>query len=285
MRDWPPITEPELVERLRLDLDGWADLMLRFGTALGQREHEPAHLDRALGYPWQRPERSYVLRDGAVTLVDDLDPGERRATIAAFTGEDRHPLLAFGSNAAPGQLRLKVAHLEERDVLVLAGHLHGYDVGAGAAPTAYGSMPGALFASPGTAVRAAVLWVTAEQATQLTWSELGYVLGRLDEGRFEMDEADVAVEELFAYVHRIGAYCIDDEPVALAAVPARDRTARAVTQRQLLDGVAPLLLGDGADAGALVRAVFDDMAAVFARSREVLWPRSRRLPAGSWTPF
>jgi hypothetical protein len=287
VRGWPPITEPELVERLALDREAWAALMLGYGRALGARTYDPALLERALAYPWQRPARSYALRDGAVELLDDLAHDARRAAIAAFT-RDRHPLLAFGSNAAPGTLTAKFAHFAgpaDLEVLVLAGHLHDFDVGAGAAPTAYGSLPAALFASPGTAVRAAVLWVTAAQAEQLTWSELGYTLGRLDAGRFVMDEADVAVDQVFAYVHRIGAFCVDGEPVALAAVPAEGRTARALTQRELLDACAPLVLGPGADAEALVRAVFADMASVFLRAREAVWPLGRPLPDGAWTRF
>ncbi len=287
MRGWPPITEPELVERLRLDRDQWAALMLRFVQALGQRPYAPALFERALGYPWERPARSYALRGGAVELLDDLDPDARRAAIATFT-RDRHPLLAFGSNAAPDTLTAKFAHFAapaDRDVLVLAGHLHDFDVGAGASPTAYGALPAALFASPGTAVRAAVVWVTAAQAEQLTWTELGYTLGRLDTARFVTDEADVAVDQVFAYVHRVGAFCVDGEPVALAAVPAAGRTARALTQRELLDACASLVLGPGADAEALVRAVCDDMTAVFTRAREAVWPHGRPLPVGAWTRF
>ena len=100
-----------------------------------------------------------------------------------------------------------------------------------------------------------------------------------------MDEADVEVTQLFAYVHRIGALCLDGEPVALAAVPAEGRTARALTQRQLLDVCAPLILGPGADAEELVRAIFADMHAVFMRAREAVWPRARPLPGDLWTRF
>jgi hypothetical protein len=73
--------------------------------------------------------------------------------------------------------------------------------------------------------------------------------------------------------------------VALAAVPAGGRTARALTQRELLDACAPLVVGPGADAEALVRAVFAVMASVFLRAREAVWPLGRPLPAGTWTRF
>jgi hypothetical protein len=287
VREWPPIADPELVERLALDRSQWADLMLAYARALGPRAFDPALFERALAYPWERPARSYVLRGGGVALLDDLTPEDRQAALTGWRRE-RHPVVAFGSNAAPTTLTAKFAHFPEaadRDVLVLAGHLHDLDVGAAASPTAYGSMPAALFASPGTAVRAAVLWLTDAQVTQLTWSELGYTLGRLDAARFVTDEADVPVEQLFAYVHRIGAFCVGGEPVALAAVPAEGRTAAAWTQRELLDACAEVMFGAGATAEDLVRAIFADMPAVFTRAREVVWPRARPLPPDRWTRF
>ena len=103
-------------------------------------------------------------------------------------------------------------------MLVLTGDLHGLDVGAAAELTPLGYMPANLFASRGTAVRAAVIWATAAQVTQLTWSEVSYSLGRLDEARFVVDETDLQVEEVFAYINRFGTFCVDGVPVALAAI-------------------------------------------------------------------
>ena len=168
---------------------------------------------------------------------------------------------------------------------MLAGYLHGLDVGPVATATAYGAMPATLFASPGTAVRAAVVWVTVAQATQLTWSELSYHLARLETAHFVADREDVDVDGLFAYVSRLGSFCVDGEPVALAALPARDRTAAAYTQEQLLDLIAPEMIGAGARAEDLVRAIFEDMLVVGTRASEVLWPRALKLAPEHWTRF
>ena len=287
MREWPPITEPALLERLAFDRERFVAFLHELAGALGRREYEPALLERALGYPWERPARSYALRGSDIALLDELDPAERRATVHAFAA-GRHPIVAFGSNASPATLTAKFAHFpdaEDRRVLVLAGALHGLDVGASASPTAYGAMPAALFASPGTAVRAAVLWLTAEQVTQLTWSEISYRLGQLDGAHFEMDEVDIEVDGLFAYVSRFGALCIDGAPVALAAIPATGRTARALTQRELLDAVAAMVVAPDAHAEDLVRAIFEDMAGVLARVPTAVWPSARPLPPQLWTPF
>ncbi|HYI99398.1 MAG TPA: hypothetical protein VEX36_06965 [Thermoleophilaceae bacterium] len=286
MREWPPIDEPELLARLALDDEGFYAAARRISEMWGKREYTPALLERALGYPWERPTGSYLLRGDRVDLLSDADASERESIVETFT-KDRHPILSFGGNGAPEWLTTKFAHFweeENKEVLVLTGELHDVDVGASASVSPLGYMPGTLFASPGTAVRAAMVWCTTAQLTQLTWSEVPYQLGRLEDALFVMDDADVEVEQVFAYVSRFGAFCVDGQPIALAAVPAKNRTARALTQEDLLDLVAPRLLGRAAGAEELVRATWEDMAAVTARASKILWPCSQPLQA-HWTPF
>jgi hypothetical protein len=287
VRDWPPIHDPRVLEWLALDDEAWRAELERRVRALGRRPYDAAALEHALGYPWRRPAASYVLRGDTVVLLEDIAPDDRRAVVAAFAG-DRHPLVAFGANGAPSRLQDRFSGFgdaADRAVLVLTGELHGVDVGAQASPTAYGSMPGALFASPATAVRASVLWLTGPQLAELTKAELGYRLGRLDRARFAMDEADVEVDDLFGYVSRIGALRLDGEPVALAAIPATNRTARAMTQEELLDAVAALALGRTARAADVVRFCFEDMPGLFEKVVPLTWPTALRLPDDHWTPY
>jgi hypothetical protein len=286
VREWPPITEPELLERLALDDAQLIAVMRGYWSAAGRREFQPSVLEWALGYPWDRPPASYILRGEDVQLLDEIDPGNRASVVRNFT-ENRHPLLSFGGNAAPSWLTTKFAHFPDeadRTVLVLTGELYDFDVGAAASLAPTGYMPATLFASRGTVVRAAIVWATAAQATQLTWTEIPYRLGRLDDAHFAMDEADVAVEEIFAYIHRLGSFCIDGSPVALAAIPATDRTATAMTQEQLLDVAAGMVIGPDARAEDLVRAIYEDMAGVADRASETVWQSSVQLQS-SWTPF
>lgn len=72
--------------------------------------------------------------------------------------------------------------------------------------------------------------------------------------------------------------------MALAAIPARGRTARALTQRELLDVAARMVMGPDAQAEDLMRAIFDDMAGVTKRAAETVWRSSRQLQ-GRWTPY
>lgn len=287
VRGWPPIDDPRVLEWLALDDAQWLAVLEQRVRGMGPRPCDSAAIEHALRYPWERPPGSYVLRDGRVDLLEELDPRDRRAVVSEFAG-GRHPLVAFGANGAPERLEARFAAFDDprdRDALVLTGHLHDLDVGAQASPTAFGSVPAVLVASPGTAVRASVLWLTPVQLAELTLAELGYRLGRLDGGRFTMDEADIAVDDLFAYISRVGALRLDDEPVVLAAVPATGRRFRALTQEQLLDVLAERLLGPAARGRDVIRACFEDMAGLLERVIPVTWPAAARLPDDRWTPY
>jgi hypothetical protein len=287
--EWPSISEPELLDRLAMDDREFEEFVGTLIASLPSRAYGPAVLERAVGYPWVRPKGSYRLRDGDVEPLDGLSIEERKQVLAEFASEDvgRLPLLAIGSNGAPEALERKFAHFSEekdRAVLVLTGRLHDFDVGVSPQPTVYGSMPATLFPSPGTQVSAAVLWVTPPQFTQLVWSELSYRLGRL-RARFDVDEIGTSVDEVLVFVSRFGAFCVHERPVALAAIPATGRTAEALSQEQLLDAVARLALGPGADAEALVRAIFEDMTEVAQKVAATVWKESQPFASECWTSF
>jgi hypothetical protein len=289
-RAWPEIAEPKLLERLALGDSEFREFVRSLIARVPPRDYDEASFALALDYPWARPEGSFQMRDGEATPLAGLGEAERAGILAEFTSPERGraPLLAFGSNAAPEALERKFAHFPgegDRSVLVLTGRLHDFDVGASPQPAVYGAMPATLFPSPGTAVRAAVIWVTPAQFTQLTWSELSYHLGWL-RTRFEADdEGHEGFDDLLAYVSRFGAFCVDGRPVALAAIPATDRTAVALTQEQLLDAVAALALGPEAKAETLVRTIFADMGEVVGKVAVTAWNSSAPFESDLWTRF
>ena len=287
MRDWPPIHDPRVLEWMSLDHEAWRAALERRVSEFGSRPFDEAALAHALAYPWERPASSYVMRDGEVELLAGMEPDERRAVVAQFA-RGRYPLVAFGANGAPSRLEERFGEFAERadrDVLVQTGRLHGVDVAAQATPTAFGTMPGVLYASSGTAVRASVLWVTPVQLATLTMMELGYKLGRLDQARFELDEDERAVDGVFAYVSRIGALRLGGEPVALAAVPADGRSLRAMTQEELLAEVAALAFGPETGAAELVRMCLSDAPTVIREIAPLTWPDAVRLPDDHWTAY
>jgi hypothetical protein len=287
--DWPPIAEPELLRRMTMDEDEFGTFIRGVISQLGPRACDGAAIAQALGYPWERPAGSFLLRDGALEPLDAVGRTERERTIARFASpaDGRLPVLAIGSNAAPEVLERKLAHFAgaaDRAVLALTGRLHDFDVGVAAQPTMYGSMPATLFASPGTAVAATLLWVTPAQFTQLAWSEITYRLGRL-RTRFEVEEGAAIFDEILVFVSRFGAFCPDGEPVALAAIPADRRTAPELSQEQLLDAAAVLALGPEADAEALVRAIFEQPSEIVPRIAATVHKAAQPLGSERWTPF
>jgi hypothetical protein len=284
----PPIEEPELLERLAMGDREFAEYVRSLAEALPARACEAGALARAFAYPWERPAGSYRLAGARVEPLERMAAAERDAAIAEHTSDEgRLPLLAIGSNGSPAVLERKFAHFPDaadRTALVLTGRLHGFDVGFAAQPALYGSMPATIFPSPGTEVGAAVLWVTAAQLTQLAWSELSYRLGRL-RARFAVDEGGAAFDEVLVFVSRFGAFLGDGEPVAMAAVPASNRSARELTQEQALDAAAALAIGPGAGAEELVRAIFADFGAVIPKLAETVNRHSRPFESERWTPF
>jgi hypothetical protein len=287
--EWPLIEEPELLDRLAMDERRFAEFLRALIARVPARAYETAALDRALGYPWARPPGSYRLADGGVDLLADMGAAERERVLSRFTSgsSGRSPLLAIGSNAAPETLERKFAHFseeEDRAVLALTGRLHDFDVGPSAHLALYGSMPATLLPSPGTAVCATVLWVTPAQFTQLAWSELNYRFGKL-RTRFEVDEGGAHFDEVMVFVSRFGTFRVDKRPVALAAIEADGRTVEALTQERLLDDAAALALGPEAGAETLVRAIFEDTAAVAPKIAATVNRASLPFASERWTPF
>ena len=289
MPSWPPIEEPELLARLALGDAEFRQMVGAIAAAVPAREFDAAALSHALAYPWARPPGSYELRDGREQLLSSLPDERREELIERYRrpAAGRVPLLAIGSNAAPEVLERKFAHFEaaeDRAVLALTGWLRDFDVGPAATVALYGTMPATVFASPGTEVAATVLWVTAQQFTQLTWSEVTYWLGRLDTP-FAVEGIEAGFDEVLVYVSRFGAFCPEGDPVALAAVPARNRSALALTQEELLAAAPVLALGPGSTPEDLVRACCEDMGGLAGRCAETIWTRSRDFASPHWTPY
>ena len=289
MSEWPQIEEQELLDRLAMDERQFEDYLQALIANFPARTYGVEAFERAIGYPWARPVGSYLLASDGVQLLTDLSPGDHEKALDQFTsdGSRRLPLLAIGSNAAPEALERKFAHFpddDDRAVLALTGRLHDFDIGVAAQPTVYGSMPATPFPSPETEVSATTLWVTPSQFTQLTWSELTYRLGKL-RTRFDVDGTDTGFDEVLVFVSRFGTFCVDGSPVALAAIPARGRTAAVLTQEQLLDTAAALALGPEATAEVLVRAIFEDLGSITPKIVETVRQASEPFVSERWTPF
>src|SRR5688500_1344278 len=248
MAAWPDITEPLLRERQAMSDEQFLEFLADLLAAMGTRELDDEHYERAIGYPWERPPGSCLVTDEGVENLADMEPGRRDELVSRYAENsgERVPLLAYGANGSPERLSLKLAHLPDghREALILAGELEGFDIGVAAQPPVWSSMPATLIPSPGTAVRVAVLLLTPVQFTALWWTELSYKVGALTHINLKTDLGDEPIDHVLLFVSRYGAFCLDGEPVVMAALPARNRRYRALTQEEILAGAACMTFGD-----------------------------------------
>jgi hypothetical protein len=255
--------------------------------AIGTRELTDEHYEQAIGYPWERRPGSCLVTDTSVEDLEDIDPARRDELVNHYVHEsaDRVPLLTYGANSSPTRLSLKLAHLPERDreALILAGYLGGFDVGAVAQPPVFSSMAATLIPSPGTTVRVAVLFVTPAQFTALWWTELTYLVGALSGIELVTDLVGDPIDRVILFVSRWGAFCVEGEPVAMAAIPARDRRAAALTQTEILDAAARMALGEGACARDLIKAAFENPAAFLTDRHAKFRAASVPFESEHWT--
>jgi hypothetical protein len=168
---------------------------------------EVAAVARARGYPWRFAEPEPAPADALDAALHD-----------GFVG-----VVAYGSNASPDVLRLKLGDRVASAVLARPVTLADTDVVYSAHVSLHGAIPATLAHAPGTEIDARLLAVPGYAIAALDATEPNYV-------RAPHPPAQ-------AYLSRHGELRIDGAPVAVAAVPARGRTLPALTEAELLEQV------------------------------------------------
>jgi hypothetical protein len=189
-------------------------------------------VERALGYPYGAPSGPFV-QLGHQTL----SPAE-----IEIDREERTPVLAYGSNAAPKVLSRKLA-LSDQPVLVVPARLREFDVVYSAHISPYGAIPATLQRSPGTEVRVHVIYMTSAQIGVISATEPNYEPELLEGIECQVEDDD-ELNEVSAYISRHGCLLVDDSELALAAVQARDRTFAAITEPEAMELVRSSLCPD-----------------------------------------
>lgn len=183
-------------------------------------------LERALTYPYEIPDRSF-LQIGGRTL--EL-PDERVL-------EGRHPVLALGSNAAPEVLIRKFERGDPEDpVPVVRAALSGFDIVYSAHISAYGSIPAALQVSAETTVFTYVTYFSDSQLDLMSGTEPNYDLVLLEEVSCEL-ETGGSLSRVASYLSKHGCLTIGDSEVALSDVPARGRRFPTMSEPETLEHV------------------------------------------------
>lgn len=183
---------------------------------------------RALAYPYDPPAGSYV-QIGDRTLP--VPPEE-------VDVEGRRALLAYGANASPEALTRKFAVLPPEPIPVLRVSLHGWDVVYSAHVTRYGAVPAAIVPSPGTEASVHLVFPNEAQMETLAATEgQNYRLERLVDFTADLEIGGDGPREIDAFISVHGPLLLDGSPIALAAIPARDRAFPAMATPELLDRV------------------------------------------------
>jgi hypothetical protein len=187
-----------------------------------------------LRYPFDVPLHSFRWTAGGVEPVAPSVP------VADVSGQ-RHPVLAIGSNASPGQLTRKFSDRRfadpaspEGSVPVLMAEVDGVDVVYGAHLAWYGSLPATLLDTPGACARVFITWLTRQQLETMNDTEgLGqaYQLRQIGGVRCHGDVVDSAL----SYVTMAGACVLGGRPLALGAIEAPGSWRPRGTQRQAWD--------------------------------------------------
>jgi hypothetical protein len=190
---------------------------------------------RALAYPYEPPAGSFV-QIGDRTLPvppEEIDVDGRRA------------LLAYGANAAPEALTRKLAALAPRPIAVLRVALRGWDVVYSAHVTRYGAVPAAVVPSPGTVASVHLVFPDDDQLAAIAATEgANYELRQLVDFSAELEIGGEGPREIDAFLSVHGPLLSGGAPVALAAIPARDRAFPELTTPEMIERVRAALHPD-----------------------------------------
>jgi hypothetical protein len=233
----------------------------------GERAQRVAH---ALAYPFAQPGPSFVFAGGQAFEIVELPEGElARARVRA--GDDsigfddlcraeglaaptplaeRIPVIAHGSNAAPGRLAEKFGGAAEGAIIpVLRAQLEDFDVVYAPHFSAYGSIPATLEHSPGTRVEISVTYLTPDQVAAMDVTEIRavgptYARGTLGAIRCHLDGQGV-LSEAQVYLAKRGSLQFEGAPRAFAALGAQGRRfetrSQPDKQARARDALAPAM--------------------------------------------
>lgn len=224
-----------------------------------------ADYERATRYPWERPETSYLLRDGEVVPLTSAEQLE------TLSGAGRTALITFGSNGSPQVLRRKLSQLPEAgELAVLTGWLEGFAVAPSAHLALYGALPATILRDPASRVRAGLLLVDDAQLEAIGLTEFNYHVVRLTAEDFSSDLKLPRSAAPLAYVSRHGHFA-----------PAGHDT-RTLSQAAVLELAADVVLGPHGDGRELVRRTIADYRWAMEVAEPALAEHAERFERAQW---
>jgi hypothetical protein len=214
-------------------------------------------IERAKRYPYEIPERSFILFGDRTLTLEDLELDnllESRVRVDgttitlfdiavgsdAIAGSDRRiPVLGYGSNAAPAQLRRKMEGVGHAVAIpVVRATIKDFDVVYSAHIGRYGPIPATIHPSPGTHLSVFLTYLTPPELKRMFVTEHGnYDYVELNDVTVEGDSGE-RLSKVHAYLSKYGALGLVNTPLALEAVRAERRRYRSITEPEALDLVA-----------------------------------------------
>jgi hypothetical protein len=212
-------------------------------------EFGSAPVDDPRCYPGQIPGYSYLLVEDAVYPLEAGTPGSLLEALGASLLrlgvaplEHRHPVLFYGSNAAPAQLARKYANCSTGVVVpAVLGVVQGLDIVYSSHVSPYGAVPATLIASPGTSLNVHVGLLHDEQVGVLDETEPNYRRRTLSGRDYPVSLASgETLDSYTAYLSRHGVLLLDGAPRRVAGVRAEGSSLWAATEEAILGEVIEL---------------------------------------------
>jgi len=167
-------------------------------------------IKRALSYPYERPSHSYLLDGEDICRLDMWEPEE-----------DRIPVLACGSNAAPEQLIRKFQNHQNRRIPVTAGKLKDFVSVYSPHVAGYGAFPATIMSLPGITTTCHITWLTEAQLITMHQSEAigsSYRYSELQDIELKC-ELTGGHSRIHAYVGLRGVLRLNGAYIGLAEIP------------------------------------------------------------------
>jgi len=209
--------------------------------SLNWDDHSPDNtekLSRALGYPYDIPDHSYIVHNDSISLM--------RRDEAVSLRQGRTPVLAVGSNQSPAQMMRKFRGPDWHPIPCERCIVHDFDTVFSAHIAHYGSVAATLHPSIGTAVTLFINWLHEDHIPRMHATELGnenYVFAELEDIKIET-EFGLDLSRVYFYRGNAGAFAPDGTPIPLAEVAAENRKWKAHRQTDIQGKLHQLLLPD-----------------------------------------
>ncbi len=188
---------------------------------------------RALGYPYDIPAQSYLIRNATAHAWDE-----------SYSLSGRTPVLACGSNQSPTQLARK---FPRGDVPVMAGWLDDYDSVYSAHFTTYGSIAATYHHAPGLRSRQMITWLDESQLETMHETEalgINYDFVTFKDIIFTSDCAQ-KITQAHAYQSIRGSLKINTLPIGLQAINCNNAPYPRLNQETLQNRIMLLFGYDG----------------------------------------